>query len=142
MDRNTVVIIINIIASNMLLFSSCAFLFQNLKLFEHDFKTYMAFCPILLFLGIVFVCFYIIVLVTNIDSNIRKTDKWDFPYKIVFSITLLILVVRSFLGDFMGGEGIMLNIPPQTINIVIIALVSGVITWCNPKIRDNVNKEF
>jgi len=110
----------------------------------------MFFCPLLLAIGIAFICFYIVTLVTHIDTNVRQADKYDLPYKIVFSLTLILLVVRSFLGDFLGYRfdteletyGTMLNIPPETIGIVVTAFISGIITWFNPKIRDNDNTEF
>jgi quinol-cytochrome oxidoreductase complex cytochrome b subunit len=141
------------------LFCCCAFFFQNVKeyeiittigdqtitekisLFKRDFQSYMAVFWILLFLGIGFVCFYIMTLVTHIDTNTRQADRYDLAYKIVFSLTLVILVTRSFLGDF-KGDGTMLNIPYQTFGIIIAAIISGIITWVTPKIKDNDNTEF
>ena len=99
----------------------------------------MAFAPILFFAGIVFVCFYITMLVFNLEAKtVQKADRYDLAYKVVFSLTLMLLVVRSFLGDFMG-EGTNLNVP---IPIIVIAIVSGIVTWATPKIKDNNNPEF
>ena len=99
----------------------------------------MAFSPILLLAGIIFVCFYIVTLVTKLeDGDIHTADRFDLAYRLVFSFTLILLVVRSFLGDFMGG-GTNLNIQYE---VIIPAIISGLITWLTPKIRDNDNPDF
>ena len=108
-------------------------------MFRHDITSYMAFCPILFFAGIIFVCFCITTLVTELENGkLSHADRLDLPYKIIFSLTLIILVVRSFLGDFMG-EGTMLNVP---VAIIVIAIISGLVTWCTPKLIDNDNPDF
>ena len=99
----------------------------------------MAFCPILFFAGLLFVCYYIVTLVSKLEAgDIPQADRLDLPYRIIFSITLIVLVVRSFLGDFMG-EGTRLNVP---ISIIILAIISGLVTWLTPKIKDNDNPDF
>jgi len=99
----------------------------------------MIFSPLLFIAGIAFVCFYIIKLVANIESKTtRSADKYDLAYKIIFSCVLTLLLIRSFFGDFQG-EGTMLNVP---VSIIVIACLSGFITWLTPKIKDNDNREF
>lgn len=127
----------------------------------------MAFSPIILFLGVAFVCFYIVHLVFKLETKSHyRADRLDIPYKIIFSVTLIMLIVRSFLGDFMHvdpehcGKWLLdgvyyldempgskqyfchstnLNVPYP---IVIVAIISGFVTWFTPKIRDNDNPEF
>ena len=108
-------------------------------MFGRDFTSYMAFSPIILILGIVFVCFYIVMLVVNLEFKaIHTADRYDLVYKVVFSVTFIMLVIRSWLGDFMG-DGTELNVP---IAITIMAMASGLITWFTPKIKDNNNSDF
>ena len=78
-------------------------------------------------------------LITNFENgNISHADRFDLPYRIIFSLTLVLLVLRSFFGDFMGG-GTNLNV---SFEIIIPAILSGFITWLTPKIRDNDNPDF
>ena len=137
--RNNNIIFINITAACVLLFCCCFFFFRNIAMFKHDITSYMAFSPILLFAGIIFICVYITILVTKLESqNILHADRLDLPYKIIFSLTLILLIVRSFLGDFMGA-GTMLNVP---VAIIVLAIISGLATWATPKIKDNNNPDF
>ena len=91
------------------------------------------------------------------EKSSYLADRYALMYKVVFSITLVMLIARSFLGDFMHvcPDSILypeefrrhaetctatdLNVQP---GMVIIAILSGIITWCTPKIRDNDNDEF
>jgi O-antigen/teichoic acid export membrane protein len=108
-------------------------------MFGRDFTSYMAFMPVLFFAGVLYVCFYIIMLVGSLENNsTRNADRYDLAYRIVFSVTLFVLIIRSFLGDFMG-EGTTLNVSYE---IIIVAIVSGIATWLTPKIKDNDNTEF
>jgi hypothetical protein len=97
--------------------------------------------PFLCFLA--FDLFYIIMLVVKLDTAaIRTADKFDLAYKIIFGITLAMFIVRSFLGNYSAkyiGVGDVFNIP---IPIAVVAILSGIITWCTPKIKDNDNTEF
>ena len=109
-------------------------------MFYRDITSYMAAVPIVFALGIAFVCFYITSLVFSLESRmIWLADRYDLLYKIIFSVTLIILVVRSFLGDFASEQGTALNVP---VPIIALALLSGLITWFTPKIKDNDNNEF
>jgi len=124
----------------MMLFACCFFFFANMRMFLNDITSYMAFAPILFLLGVIFVCFYITMLVFYLfeAETVWVADRFDLVYKIVFSLTLMLLIIRSFFGDFMGS-GTILNVP---VAIIVISIVSGVMTWCIPKIRDNDNLEF
>ena len=120
-------------------FCCCFFFIQNRKMFWHDITSYMAFFPVLFFAGILLVLTYISILVGKLDSKqISHADRYDIPYRIVFTCVLLMLVLRSFFGDF-DGEGTALNVP---IAIIVLAIASGLATWLTPKIKDNDNGEF
>jgi len=119
-------------------------------MFLSDLTSYMAFFTVPFLLTLAFDMFYIIMLVVNLEStHIHRADRFDLAYKIVFSITLGMFIIRSFLGDFAGQwvmdadgditRGTMLNVP---IPIIVLSIMSGVITWCTPKIKDNDNAEF
>ena len=161
--RNTIIVIAHALAASLLLFCCFFFFFQNLRMFWKDMTSYMLWAPILFVAGVSFIFFYIITLVTNIDSKTpHNADRYDLAYKIVFSLTLILLIVRSFVGDFMCtdskcGEwrtsivngietqyqyfchGSMLNVP---IYIIVLALISGLLTWILPKVKDNDNSDF
>lgn len=150
--RNNVIVMLNITAACMLLFCLCFFFFSNPKMFLKDIKSYMAFSPVLLVVGTGFVCYYIMHLVFHLDAGTsHRADSLTLVYKIVFTVTFILLVGRSFLGDFMPEtviiDGVMrseitnpnLNVP---IPMIIMALISGLITWLTPSVRDNDNTEF
>jgi hypothetical protein len=105
-----------------------------MKMFFDDFGGKLFFSPIILIFGTAFVCFYIISLVFHLDGTlIHMAERFDLIYKIIFSITFLMLVVRAILASPI------LNAP---LEIVIPAIISGLLTWVTPKIRDNNNTEF
>jgi len=138
-------------------------------MFKKDITSYMAFFPVLFFAGIIFVCFYIVMLVSNVEAKtIQRADRYDLIYKIVFTLTLILLITRSFIGDFMCTGGSLcdpaiaelakgmstkeivangwdychstkLNVP---IVIIVTVILSGLVTWFTPKIKDNNNQEF
>ena len=150
--RNVVVVILNIVAACILLFCCFYFFFSNPKMFWRDLKSYMFFSPILLVAGAGFVCFYIMNLVFHLEEkSLHLADSWDLVYKVVFSLTFMLLILRSFFGDFMSepsinivtGEtiagGTNLNVP---IEMIVMGIISGLITWFTPPIRDNDNTEF
>ncbi|MCL2229424.1 MAG: hypothetical protein FWC00_06425 [Firmicutes bacterium] len=147
--RNVNIILVNIFAAAMLLFCICFFFFSNVALFRSDITSYMAFSPIIFLLGVGFICFYIIAMVISIESNATQfADRYNLAYKIVFSIVLFMLIIRSFLGDFNNslidpetGYAIGTNLNVH-IGLIIAAIISGLITWLTPKIRDNDNTEF
>jgi len=151
--RNTNIIFMNIMAACVLLFCCCFFLFQNLGMFYRDLISYMIVFPIVLLLGISFVCFYIIALVVRLEIKaIVHADKYDLLYKIIFSMTFIALVFRSWLGDFMWDgicsclpDALCYCAPPQlsvAISMTILAMLSGLMTWFTPKIKDNDNTDF
>ena len=136
---NKRIVFMNITAACVLFFCCCFFFFQNTKLFLSDIKSYMAFSPILFFAGVIFICVYISILVGKLETrNTAHADRLDLAYRIIFTITLLVLIIRSFLGDFQG-EGTKLNVP---IFIIVLAIASGLATWLTPKIKDNDSTDF
>jgi hypothetical protein len=123
----------------------------------------MFFSPLILLFGTGFVCFYIIRLFFYFcDKQPYLATRWELIYKIIFTATFIMLIVRAFCGDFMclheTGTLCDPNIDPSdytedmdtchhsTLNVpvgmVIAAIISGIITWFTPKIRDNDNLEF
>jgi len=131
---NKMIIIIKIASACLLFFCCCFFFFQNLSMFLDDITSYMAFFPIIFFAGVILVCVYISLLVGTLESkNVHLSDRYDIAYRIVFTITLLALTLRSFFTKPM------LNVP---IFIIALAIFSGIITWATPKIRDNDSTDF
>jgi len=132
---NKMIIIVKISAACLLFFCCCFFFFQNLSTFLDDITSYMAFFPIIFFTGVILICIYIAVLVGTLDNkNAHLGDRYDLSYRIVFTITLLALTLRSFFAKPM-----LLNVP---IPIIALAIFSGIITWALPKIRDNDSADF
>jgi hypothetical protein len=133
-------------AASILLFCCCFFFFSNITMFKHDFTSYMFFAPLLLWGGILYVCFYLFVLSIHLESRTPHiAERHNLIYKIVFSLTLLTLLLRSFFGDFAGqaaGEELTSDLLSVPISIVVCAITSGIITWCIPGFRDNDNNEF
>jgi len=154
--RNNVIVLLNLLTACALLFCVFFFFFSNLRMFLKDITSYMAFSPVILLLGILFVCFYIMALVFYLfeAKTVWLADRFDLAYKIVFSVTLVMLIVRLFMGDFMCVDGYYCGVygdpchSPRTgiehelIPIVVIAILSGLVNWFIPKIKDNDNTEF
>ena len=131
---NKTIVIIKIIAACILFFACCLFFFGNMEMFADDLKNFNPF-PIIFFAGIIWVCIYISNLVGKIeDKNLYLADRFDWLYKLVFTITILSMVVRSFLF----AEP---YLAVQT-EIVILCIISGILTLMTPKIVDNNNEEF
>ena len=146
--RNVNIIVMKIFAASLLLFCVCFFFFSNMALFWSDLRSYMVFAPLTFIIGVGFICFYIITLVVSIESGRTQfSDRYDLLYRIIFSIVLLMLIIRSFLGDFNNslldsdGNPLGTNLNVH-IGLVITSIISGLVTWCTPKIRDNDNTEF
>ena len=131
---NKAIVIIKISTACLLFFACCLFFFENTGMFLRDLKNFSPF-PIVFFAGLAWVCGYIANLVGKIeDRNLYLADRFDWLYKIIFTITILATVVRSFL--FAKPY---LNVPTV---IVTLFVVSGIITLLTPKIIDNNNEEF
>ena len=142
LSRNAKIVLAKIGATCVLLFCCSFFIFQNAKSIGEDFRLFKATNLTLLFLialGVIFICYYIMQLVFNLESNTTHiADRFDLIYKIVFSATLMTLILRSFFGDFLYQDA---RINAFTI-VILLGIASGIITWCLPKIRDNDNTEF
>ena len=137
---NRVILYIKLIAAFVLFFCCVFFMVHNWTMFLHDMSSWMFFFPVLYILGTLCVSVYISFQIWHIDSkeNAAGSDRFDLPYRIIFTITFLLLLVRSFLGDFMG-DGTMLNVPYI---IIIPAVISGIMTWACPKIHYNNSNDF
>ena len=140
---NKTIIIIKIAAACVLFFCCCFFFFSHLGMFWRDLTSYWFFFPVLFFAGIIFVCVYISILVGSFEEkSIMHSDRYDIAYRIVFTVTFFILTIRSFLGDFANPSedfGSNLNVP---IAIIALAMLSGIVTWLTPKIKDNDSNDF
>lgn|GEM_PF-2182638 len=90
--------------------------------------------PILFFLAVLAICAYISFLVFRITyKNLYFADKFDILYKVVFSFVLLYICIRSlFVEPY-------LNVP---LEIVVLALVSGLFNWLTPATVFNDSEEF
>jgi hypothetical protein len=146
-DRNRAIVYANMATATILMFCCCYFFFSHVGMFWRDLKSYMFFSPLIMFCGVAFTCFYMFELSTHIgDKTAHFADRFDLPYKIIFSVTLITLLVRSFIGDFMfvpehadDPTPRLLSVP---LEIALFAIFAAIATWCIPKIKDNNNKEF
>jgi len=103
-------------------------------MFIADFKKWSPF-PYVFFAGLIWVCIYMANLISKIeDKNLYLADRYEWVYKIVFTVTILAIIVRCFffLKPFFA-------IP---VEIVVLCVVSGVLTLITPKIIDNNNNDF
>lgn len=138
---NKEIIIIKIATACMLFLASSMFFFSNLRhpnetaWFEFR-EALSSWHPMLLifFLGNILVGAYIILVMIKLwDKDFTHADKFDLPYRIVFSITLIVMITWSFFNY------------PYTImplGVMMLAILSGVLMWATPKIVDNDNEEF
>ena len=130
---NKTIAVIKITAACILFFTCCLFFFQSIDMFWNDIKKFSPF-PVIFFAGVIFICIYIGNLVGHIESKeLHKADRFDLLYRIIFTITLLSMVIRSFFAKPY------LNVPTL---IVCLAVTIGILTWLAPKIIDNDNTEF
>ena len=134
---NNAIMCINIGAACLLFFGCCFFFFSNLNLFWQDITSWWAPFPIFYFAGVILVCFYICSLVSKLESKqFSHADRYDLPYRIVFTVTLLLLIARCSINYLVSDTR-------DTIIIVLVpAILSGLITWFTPKIKDNNNPDF
>ena len=128
---NKTIVLIKIATACILLLGCSLFFFANLNLFWSDLKKFNPF-PVVFFAGLLWTCIYVVNLAGHIDNkDIHHADRYDWLYKIVFTVTVMSVVLRTFLGS--------LNVPPA---ITIICIISGVMTLLTPKLLDNNNDEF
>jgi len=133
---NKTIVLIKIGTACLLLLGCSLFFFANMSLFWDDLKSFISvvfFFPIVFFVGLLWICIYIVNLAGHIDDkDLHHADRYDWLYKIVFITTVMSMVCRSFI--FYG-----LNVPAV---ITTICVISGLITLFTPKIMDNNNDEF
>ena len=116
-------VILRIIMACVLLFVTSFFFFRNMSVFWDDLASFNP-LPIFFFAGIAAVCVYISFLVSRSeDKQFHRADKFDLPYRVLFTVLLLYVCIRDFL------------IYPYDITpwLIIIACVAGVVNWLIPK---------
>ena len=130
---NKAIVIVKLVAATLLFFACSLFFFDNIDMFLDDIINFNPF-PVLFFAGLLWISGYIINLVIKIeDKNLHLADRLDWLYKIIFIVTIMAILVRSFF--FIQP----LSVP---IEIVVICILSGIMTLLTPRIVDNNNEEF
>jgi len=128
---NKAIVFIKIATACVLLLGCALFFFTSMSLFLSDFLSWRFAFPVVFFAGLIWICIYIVNLAGHIDKKtLYNADRFHWLYKIVFTITVLAIVLRTLF---------ILRIPWP---IVIICLISGVFTLFTPRIIDNNNDEF
>jgi hypothetical protein len=129
---NRSIVFIKIATACILLLGCALFFFSNMQLFWSDLTSWVFAFPIVFFTGLIWICAYIVHLAGKIDDkNLHHADRFDWLYKLVFTITVVAIVVRTvFIYLF----------PPWP--IVAICIISGVMALLTPRIVDNNNDEF
>lgn len=131
---NKTIVLIKIATASILFFACSLFFFQNLDLFEKDFKAFAPF-PFVFFAGIIWICAYIANLVGHMeDKNLHLADRFDWLYKVVSTIVIVAIIVRCFFF-----EKPYLSVP---VIIITLCVISAAMTFLTPKIIDNDNDEF
>jgi len=134
---NKWILILKVVFACILLFLASFFFFQNMDDFWNDFSTTsppLFLVPAFFFLGIICVCGYIIFLLMRVDDGkVYRSERFDIPYKIVYSLLILIISVRGF---FIAPY---LNVP---IPIVVIGLCFGIANWMIPKLYFHDSEDF
>ena len=129
---NKSIVMVKITAACILLLGCSMFFFANMQLFWSDLKRISPF-PFVFFGGLIWIAIYIVNLAGHIDDNeLHHADRRDLLYKVVFVLTVLSMVFRSFVFKDLA-------VHPE---ITIICIISGVITLATPRILDNNNDEF
>jgi hypothetical protein len=126
-------VVAKLVIACAMLFTSSLFFFQNVNEFWYDLLDINPF-PVIFFAGIIFVCIYIGFLVSRIEDNaLHRADKFDLAYKIIFSLLMIYISIRSFfIEPYLEVDAIMIS----------ILIFCGVVNWCTPRLVDNDNEEF
>jgi hypothetical protein len=137
---NKAIIFIKIAAAALLFFCCSFFFFQNKEMFWNDFKSWRAFFPVFYVLGLILICMYLTLLVSTIESKEHFLgDRYDLAYRVVFTVTLLLIIIRIFFAETIFYTPIGANLP---VMIIVLGVISGAVTWLIPKIKDNDNQDF
>jgi len=137
---NRTTVIVRVVAACLLFFACTLFFFENIDIFWDDLISFSPF-PIIFFSGIIWIVAYIINLITKIENkDLHHADRFDWLYKLVFTIVVLAMVLRSFLFTLTVLS--VTTFPEILISAPIIAIISGVITLLTPRIIDNANEDF
>ncbi|MCL2755591.1 MAG: hypothetical protein FWE45_00885 [Firmicutes bacterium] len=138
-----------IITACFLLLASLLFIFTPTQVFDDNADRYIEVfavhflwqditsfnpLPIFFFAGILAICAYISFLVYRVNSKtFYSADRFDLWYKMLFSLILIYICIRSlFIVPY-------LNVP---LELVIIAVASGLFNWLIPPIICNNSEEF
>lgn len=125
----------------MLFLASSMFFFGNFNNRNADIRdpfreALSSFNPLLLIfiLGNVLVATYVILITIKLwDKDFVHADKFDLPFRIIFSITLIVMGVRSFFTYPY------ISVP---LGVILLGIFSGILMWATPKIVDNDNEVF
>ena len=117
----------------MFFFACSVFFWQNMEGILEDMLN-VALFPFVFFAGIIWIGGYIINLISKIESKkLYQADRLNTLYKIIFTIVVLSVVIRSFFFTF----------PYLSVSIeIVFFVISGIITLFTPRIIDNNNDEF
>jgi len=131
---NKTIVAVKVVTACVLFFACALFFFGNISLFVGDFKSFNPF-PLVFFAGLIWVCVYIANLLSKIeDKNLYLADRHDWLYKLIFTVTILSVIIRSFIF-----EQPYLSVPTFIVSLFII---SGILTLLTPNIIDNNNDDF
>ena len=130
---NKAIVIMKIVCASIMFFACCLFFFGNIEMFWESLKSFSPF-PFIFVGGSLYISVYLANLVGHIeDKNLYLADRHDKIFKAVFVITIMSMVLQSFLYA-----------SPLTVPVVItvMCILSGVAVLFTPKIIDNNNDEF
>ena len=135
---NKWILILKVATACVLLFIVAFFFFQNIHTFWDDLSGknnwYVSLIAVFFLLALKGVCAYIVFLLIRVDDGrTYRADRFDIPYRIVYSFLILYIGIRSF---FIAP---LLNVP---IPIIVIGLVFGVFNWIIPRLYYHDSEEF
>ena len=135
---NKWILVLKVASACVLLFIVSFFIFQNLHTFWDDLSGvngwYLSLAIVVLLLALTAVCAYIVFLLIKIDDGkLYRADRFDIPFKILYSYLVLFVGARSF---FIAPY---LNVP---IAIIVIGLVFGLFNWFVPRLYYHDSDDF
>ena len=131
---NKTIVIIKIVSACVMWFVSSLFFFANINILLDDITqlSWLSPLPILFFLALLAVLAYIGFLAGRIeDKRLFLADKFDVWYKIIFSLVLIYINIRSVIVN--------LEVPAL---ILVLSVASGLVTWFTPRLQMHDNQEF
>lgn len=133
----------------MLFFSVCLFFFRYFAMFRtmfvemFTFRAFHWFVPVFI-VGAICILVYIGYLFVSMDkSSWYSADKFDLAYRIVFSLLVVAICIQAFFTEIgTGPENVQeryLSVPPD---VVVVAIISGILMWFTPKMIMNDVDDF